>query len=78
MKRKKKKQNSIQKSRNKLLRNFFTLCFVFFCISSLLCGAVTASENTSLRYLGKSSEVVYAEDIELFAVEIKNMLFLLF
>ena len=78
MKRKQKKQNSIQKSRNKLLRNFFTLCFVFLCIAALLCGAVTASENTSLRYLGKSSEVVYAEDIELFAQEIKNMLFLLF
>ena len=78
MKRKKKNKNSIQKSRNKLLRNFFTLCFVFFCIAVLLCGAVTASENTSLRYLGKSSDIVYTEDIELFAQEIKNMLFLLF
>ena len=78
MKRKQKKQNSIQKSRNKLLRNFFTLCFVFLCIAALLCGAVTASENTALRYIGKSSDVVYTEDIELFAQEIKNMLFLLF
>lgn len=78
MKRKQKKKNSIQKSRDKLLRNFFTLCFVFFCVAVLLCGAVRASENTSLRYLGKSADTIYKEDVELFAQEIKNMLFLLF
>lgn len=78
MKRKKKAKNSIQISRNKLLTGFFTLCFVFLCVAALLCGAVTASENTSLRYLGKSADTVYIEDIELFAEEIKNMLFLLF
>ena len=75
---KRKKKNSIHKSRNKLLTRFFTLCFVFFCIAVLLCGAVTASENTSLRYLGKSIDTVYAEDIEVFVGELKNMLFLLF
>ncbi|MBQ2759647.1 MAG: hypothetical protein IJE93_07730 [Clostridia bacterium] len=75
---KRKKKNSIQKSRNKLITKFFTLCFVLLCATALLCGAVTASENTSLRYLGKSTDTVYMEDIEIFVEETKNILFLLF
>ncbi len=78
MKKKRKKKNSIQKSRNKLLTEFFTLCFVFFCVAVLFCGIATASENTSLRYLGKSVDTVYSQDIELFFEQIKNILFLLF
>ncbi len=78
MKRKKKNKNSIQKSRNKLLTKFFTICFVFFCAAVLLCGVALASENTSLRYLGKSVDTVYYQDVELFVEEVKNMLFLLF
>lgn len=75
---KKKKRNSIQKSRNRLLTRFFTVCFIFFCAAVFLCGAVTASENTDLRYLGKSVDTVSMEDVELFVREAKNVLFLLY